>query len=184
MWIKISSHTVGPTVREAAGVVEGSLCRLDDSTLEEVEGEGAVAAGNPREGEVYLGSTVAVGRAGGRPATDSLKGQEWRLWMKAMVIQVKLHSFTQTHALTWQGLIWSTGYSGIGQPEEQVPGCLFPTDQCFLQQSLKQNPGHQTAHSAQTHQLSLASQLLKTVSLNQENYWITQVFFFSNKSWP
>lgn len=54
-------------------VVMGSLGRLEDSTLDVLEGDGAVAGGNPREGEVYLGSTVAVARAGGRPATGSLK---------------------------------------------------------------------------------------------------------------
>lgn len=51
----------------------GSLCRLEVSILEEVEG--AVAVGNPTEGVVYLGSIAAVGRAGGRPVTGSLKRQ-------------------------------------------------------------------------------------------------------------
>lgn len=62
---------LSPTVRAVAEVVMGSLRRLEDSVLGVVEGEEAV--GNPREGEVYLGSTVAAGRAGGSPATDSLK---------------------------------------------------------------------------------------------------------------
>lgn len=84
MWIKMSSHAARPTVRGVAEmVVGGSLCRLEDSTLEEVEGAEAVA--NPREGDVYLGSIVVVGRAGGRPATGSLKrtrnvGYQLTLW--------------------------------------------------------------------------------------------------------
>lgn len=53
-------------------VVVGSLCRLEDE--DGVEGAGAV--GKPKAGEVYLGSSVVVGRAGGRPVTGSLKGQE------------------------------------------------------------------------------------------------------------
>lgn len=158
-----------------AAVVMGSLRRLEDSVLDVVAGEEAV--GNPREGEVYLGSTVAAGRAGGSPATDSLKQQEWCLPITATIIQLKLHSFTQTHALTWQWSVWSTGCSGIGQLEEQVPDSLFLTEQCFLQQPQKQNPGHQTAHSAQTHQPSLAFQLLKKESVNPDNYWFTQSFF-------
>lgn len=179
MWIKKSSPAVSPTVREVAEVVVGSLCRLDDSALEEREGEGAVA--NPREGVVYLGSIDAVGRAGGRPATGSLKVQEGRLPIKGMVIHASLHSVTQMHALTWQCLVWSTGCSGFGQQEEQqeeVLGCLLLTDRCFLQRPQKQNPKHQTARSAQTHQQSLASPLLKKVSGDPDNYSITQMIFF------
>lgn len=78
MWIKISSHAVRPTVRGVAEVVVGgSVCGPEDSTLGEVEDAEAVA--NPRGGDVYLGSIVAVGRAGGRPATGSLKGQEMKV---------------------------------------------------------------------------------------------------------
>lgn len=52
-----------------------SLGRLEVSTLAVLEGDGAVAGGNPREGEVYLGSIAAVARAGGRPVTGSLEGR-------------------------------------------------------------------------------------------------------------
>lgn len=71
MRTKISSHAASPTVRGVAEVV-----MVVGSALEEVEGEGAVAVGNPREGGVYLGSIVAVGRTGGRTGTGSLKGQK------------------------------------------------------------------------------------------------------------
>lgn len=168
---KISSHAVCPTVRGVEEVVVGSLCRL------EVVGTGAGAVGNPRDGEVYLGSIVAVGRAGGRPATGSLKGQEWWLPIKA---GVKLPSFTCEHVLTRQCSIWSTGCSGFEWEEEQAPGCLFRTVQFFLQQPQKQSPGHQTAHSAQTHQQSLASPLLKKVSGNPDR----QLLIFSNLFYP
>lgn len=50
-----------------------SLRRLEGSAL---EAAGAVAVGNPKDGEGYLVSIAALGRAGGRPPNGSLKRQE------------------------------------------------------------------------------------------------------------
>lgn len=149
MWNEISSHFVSLTAREVADVVVGSLCRLEDSALEEVEGAGAVAVDKPRDGEVYLGSIVAVGRAGGRPVTCSLKGQEWWLAIKAffftLVAQFHIGAWPYPIVLGLEYMmlwVWTTGGPGSwmlvsdwpvlstagSEAKSRAPNCTFSPD--------------------------------------------------------